>query len=232
MEEGDLIGQKKASSALKTHDEILDLFQEIESIEKNIIEPEIIEEEIQNDEQIEILEEMTKEAKKMDASGKKEKKLNFDFLKRHKKKKLKEPKIKKHFLKLLKSKFGEIKDAESTELQGELEKAKDITKPIRSTFTLKKNGQGNLVGLNVKKPRPKQEKKPLRDRLFKRGSAKREVAPVETDVKGIKGIPVKIKGIFSKIKSKIPGGGKGESTGSKASGISGKIKGIFSRKSK
>ena len=90
MEEGDLIGQKKASSALKTHDEILDLFQEIEAIEKNIIEPEIIEEtaiqpeeEIQNDEQIEILEEMTKEAKKMDASGKKEKKLNFDFLKRH-----------------------------------------------------------------------------------------------------------------------------------------------------
>ena len=230
-----MLDQKKASSALKTHDEILDLFQEIESIEKNIIEPEIIEEtaiqpeeEIQNDEQIVIFKEIVDEPEKMDIL----KKLNFDFLKRHKKKKLDEPKIKKHFLTILKSKFGEIKDIESTELQGELEKTKDIITPIKSTFTLKKNGQGNLVGLNIKESRPKQEKKPLRDKLFKRGSGKKEATPVETDVKGIKGIPVKIKGIFSKIKSKMPGGDKGESKESKTSGISGKIKGIFSRKSK
>jgi hypothetical protein len=217
------LDQKKVSATLKSHDEILDLFKKIETIEKNINNPEIIEDAsiqpdigIQDETQIKNKEEIEKDLQKLDGSGKK--------------KKPKEPKIKKHFLKLRKSKLDEITDAESTELQDQLCKTGKKPKLKGSTFTLKRDNQGNLVGLNIKKPRPKKEKKSLSITLFKKGEGKKEATPVETEVKGIKGIPVKIKGVISKMTSKIPGDGKGESSGLKTSGVSGKIKGIFSKK--
>ena len=216
------LDQKKRSSALKSHNEILDLFKELETIEENIKSPEVIEEIIiqpdiskQEIEQTDITGEIEKDLDTLEDSVKKEKKHKLQFLsKLRKKKKPKEPK--KRFLKLRR-----LKPKENEDVQGEL-------KPIKSTFTLRINDQGNLIGLNIKKPRSKKEKKPLKLRLFKRGAAKEE-APAETDVKGI---PVKIKGLFSKIKLKKSGGSKSEGGGSKISGSAGKIKGIFSRKSK
>lgn len=220
MDELDQLDQKKVSAKLKSHEEILKLFKEIETIGKNINKPETIEDAsiqpdigIQDETQIKNKEEIEKDQQKLDGSGKK--------------KKPKEPKIKKHFLKLRKSKLGEITDAESTELQNQLGKTGKKPKLKGSTFTLKRDDQGNLVGLNIKKPRPKKEKKSLSITLFKRGEGKKEATPVETEVKGI---PVKIKGVISKMTSKIPGGSKSESSESKTSGVSGKIKGIFSRK--
>jgi len=227
LEQLDELDQKKGYSTLKSHNEILDLFKELETIEDNVknpdtidestIEPEIAKQEI---EPIDITEEIVKEPVISEVIVKKEKKPKSKFSsKLRKKKKLKEPKSKKRFLKLRRSKSIKTEDA-----QGEL-------KQIKNTFTLKLNGQGELVGLNIKKPITKKEKTPLLKKLFKKGEAK-EKAPAEPEVKGIKGIPVKIKGIISKITSKLPIGKKGKSSESKSSGIGGKVKGIFSRKSK
>ncbi len=218
------LDQRKVSTSLKSHEEILNLFKELETIEENVKNPEVIEEIIiqpdiakQEVEQTDITGEIEKEP---DISEDSEKKHKHQFLsKLRKKKKLKEPKTKNRFLKLRKFKSIKTEDA-----QGEL-------KQIKSTFSLKLNNQGELVGFNVKKPRQKKEKIPLRIKLFKRGETK-DKTPAEQEIKGIKGIPGKIKGIISKITSKLPLGKKGESSGSKTAGISGKIKGIFSRKSK
>lgn len=219
------LDQKKGSSALKSHNEILDLFKELETIEENVKNPEVIEEIIikpdiakQEIEQTDITGEIEKDLDTSEDSVKKEKNHKLQFLsKLRKKKKPKEPG--KRFLKL--RRFKSIK---TEDIHGEL-------KPIKSTFTLKINDQGNLIGLNIKKPITKKEKKPLRLKLFKKGAAKEE-APAVTDVKGIKGIPVKIKGLFSKIRLKKSEASNSEGGGSKISGVAGKIKGIFSRKSK
>jgi len=214
------LDQKKGSSALKSHKEILDLFKEIKTIEEKVKNPELIEEtgiqpEIlwQEVEQIEEIGEVAKEPITPEVPPDKKHKIQF-LSKLRKKKKSKEPK--KRFFKPRR-----LKPKETEDVQGEL-------KSIKSTFALRINDQGNLIGLNTKKPRPKKEKKPLKLRLFKRGTAKEE-APAETDVKGI---PGKIKGLFSKTKLKKSGASKSEGRGSKISGAAGKIKGIFSRKSK
>ena len=105
------------------------------------------------------------------------KRFEIQFLsKLRKKEKPKEPKPKKHFLKLRKSKLGEIDETGATELQDQLEKAKRELKPAKSTFTLRMDDQGNLVGLNIKKPITKKEKKPLRlklSKLFRQGKKKK-----------------------------------------------------------
>jgi len=110
-------------------------------------------------------------------------------------------------------------------LQDQLEEPKGEIKPIKSTFTLRIDDKGHLVGFNIKKPKPKKEKKSRRILLFRRKKgevgASAEPAAEKPEVKGIKG---KIIGIVSKIKPK--------KSGSKVSGIVGKTKGIFSRKSK
>jgi len=225
LEELDQLDQKKVSASLKSHEEILDLFREVETIEQNIKNPESFDETVITPDIIgqEISQEgktgeIIKKSHISEESLKKEKKLKFKFLsKRHKKKEMKEPK--KRWFKSRKLKVKKIKEA-----QGELTLKK-------STFTLRIDKQGNLVGLNIKKPKVKKEKTKLRFKLFKKGKGK-EAKPTEQEIKGIKGIPVKIKGVFSKIKLKKSSERSGEKEGSKIAGSVGKIKGIFSKKSK
>jgi len=210
------LNQKKESSTLKSHGEILDLFKELETIEEKILNPEIIEE-------ISAEPEIPKQhIQQTDITGEVEKKPKQKFLsKLQKKKKIKEPK--KWFLKLRRNKSIKTED-----IHGEL-------KPVKSTFTLKINNQGNLIGLNIKKPITKTEKKPIRKnllKLFKKGTDKEAESVEKEEKKGIKGIPGKITGILSKIKLKKYSGGKGEKDASKVSGSVVKIKGIFSKKSK
>jgi len=194
------------------------LFDEIESLEETIRDPdfredtseksgEIIFEEVVEDP----LSEFESELVRPEISPITEKKATSFFGKRP------TTKIatvkKKRFPLFKKWKLGESKDQSEVEL-GEL-------KPTKTTFTLKVTKQGGLIGFNVKKPKQKSEKKQRRIFSLKRKKSTEE----KPEVKGIKG---KLLGGFSKLKLK-----KSESSeGSKASSIGLKIKGIFSRKSK
>ena len=88
--------QKKEYTTLKTHEEILDLFKEIETIEEKVKNPDLIEE-------IDIQPEIVwQEVEQTEETGEISDKKRFEiqFLsKLRKKKKPKEPKPKYHFLK-------------------------------------------------------------------------------------------------------------------------------------
>ena len=143
------------------------------------------------------------------------------------KKRIEKPeKIKKKFFKFRKT----TPDGQelSTDLQDQIESKKGEIKSVKATFTLKLTEQGDLVGLNIKKPKsPREEKKSGLKQLLKRKKSEETVKEKEPP-KGIKG---NLLGIVSKIKPKKSTGEK-SSGGSKISNIVGKIKGIFSRKSK
>ncbi|EMR74579.1 hypothetical protein MBGDF03_00782 [Thermoplasmatales archaeon SCGC AB-540-F20] len=78
-------------------------------------------------------------------------------------------------------------------------KSKGELEPGNSTFTLRIDDQSNLVGFNIKKPKPQVESKHRRFLPFKRGFSKESEDEKTTEESGIKG---KIKGIFSRIKIK------------------------------
>jgi len=95
---------------------------------------------------------------------------------------------------------------------------------IRSTFTLHRNDEGNLIGFPEKKPLPEPKPKKQR-RLFKRKQGSdQEPKPHEEGKKGI----------ASRIKRIIPLRRKGKeqaaSDGSKLSKITGKLKGVIPRR--
>jgi len=198
----DQLDKKRSSATLKTHDEILNLFKEIETIEENIKKQEHIEETVihpdGSEQEIEFID--VQEVEFIDITDETTKEVPFQEVPTDKKPE--RPK-EKRFFHLKRKKIGVTKDTQ------------EPLKPIKSTFTLKIDDQGNLAGLNVKRPRPKKEKKPFKFKLFKRGEAK-ESAPDETETKEI---PGKIKGIFSKLKRGKSGESKGEGGGSKISGI-------------
>lgn len=218
LEDIDQLNQKKVFSGLKTHDEILELFEEIESIEDTLKHPETIEEELIKPETVE------QEPVQPEKTGELADEIVFIEVPPEseiKKKKPKRLKIRR-FLRFKKEKPGEI--SESTELQDQLEEPKGEFKPISSTFTLRIDDQDGLVGLNIKKPKPPREKKHIR-LPFKKKAAKEPKSEEKIEATGIKG---KLLRIVSRIKPKKS---EGEG-GSKISNIAGKIKGIFSRKSK
>jgi hypothetical protein len=93
--------------------------------------------------------------------------------------------------------------------------------PVRNVFTLRLNDAGELVGFDLKKPTPPREKIQLRT-IFKRKTPKSESATIEEPTPGLKGKLLRITRIFKRPNM------RGEE-GSKASGVIGKIKGIFSR---
>jgi len=98
------------------------------------------------------------------------------------------------------------------ELQKQVEELIDDSMLQQSTFTLRLDEKGNLVGYNLKKP------KPLK-------APKQETSAPEPEVKGVKG---KILRVVSKIRRKK----SSKEGGSKLSGIGGKLKGIIPRRSK
>ena len=179
--------QKKDYPGIKTHEEILDLFKEVESIEGKLKSPELIEDIYTESETVKKEAGSTKttgelpaepqsskiptesELKdKIKAEKKKGKKHKISFpYKIRRSKKPKAPKAKR-FLRFLKIKPGETEISEPTELQDQLEEPKGEIKPIKSTFTLRIDDNGHLVGFNIKKPKPKKEKKSRRILLFRR----------------------------------------------------------------
>lgn len=196
---------KKEISRTKTHDEILELLKEIESIEGKLkgtetiagtsVEPTFVELK-----QTEMTGELSKETQSPGIPTESELMEKVRIQKKEKQKR------KIHF----------------TSKPHRKKKPKGRLKPSSSTFTLRIDDQSSLVGFNIKKPKPKAESKHRRILPFKKGTPKESGDEKTTEELGIKG---KIKGIFSRIKPKS----SGEESGSKISNALDKIKGIFSR---
>lgn len=227
------------SSGLKTHDEILELIKEVESIEdkfkylgvapENHIEKEIVNQEL---EQTEATGELTgkphisanqtkselKEITHPDKRKDKKHKIRFP-IDIHWRKETKWPKI-GNFLKRIKVNPRGVKTPELTELQNQLGSSEVGLRPGNTTFTLRIDDQGKLIGYNIKKPKSGGGHR----RILPFGkSATEESSVKEADEPGIKG---KIKGLFSRIKPKQ----SGESGGSKVSSLLGKIKGVLPKR--
>ena len=230
---------REDSSGLKTHDEILELIKEIESIEdkfkylevtpENHIGKEIVNQEL---EQTEATGELTgkphisadqtkSELKEITHPDKrKDKKHRIHFpIGIHWRKEARWPKI-GNFLKRIKVNPSGIKTPELTELQNQLESSEVGLRPGNTTFTLRIDDQGRLMGYNIKKP--KSEGGHRRILPFGKGTTE-ESGAKEAEEPGIKG---KIKGLFSRIKPKQ----SGESGGSKVSSLLGKIKGVLPKR--
>jgi hypothetical protein len=227
------------SSGLKTHDEILELIKEIESIEDKFkylgVAPEnhIGEESVNQElEQTEATGELTgkshisasqtkselKEITHPDKRKDKKHKIRFP-IEIHWKKEIKWPKI-GNFLKRIKVNPRGIKTPELTELQNQLGSSEVGLRPGNTTFTLRIDDQGRLIGYNIKKPKSEGGHR----RILPFGkSTTEESSAKEAEEPGIKG---KIKGLFSRIKPKQ----SGESGGSKVSSLLGKIKGVLPKR--
>ena len=227
------------SSGLKTHDEILELIKEIESIEdkfkylevtpENHIGKEIVNQEL---EQTEATGELTgkphisanqtkselKEITHPDKRKDKKHKIHFP-IGIHWRKEARWPKI-GNFLKRIKVNPSGIKTPELTELQNQLESSEVGLRSGNTTFTLRIDDQGRLMGYNIKKP--KSEGGHRRILPFGKGTTE-ESGAKEAEEPGIKG---KIKDLFSRIKPKQ----SGESGGSKVSSLLGKIKGVLPKR--
>jgi hypothetical protein len=219
--------QKRDSSGIKTHEEIIALFKSLESMEEKVKNPEMLVEELFESEttlqEIEppahIPTDIIKEQPSLEPVGeipgeKKERRkrsLVFAHELREKPEELK----KKRLAFWRKVKTDEL-DADSVL---DNEQHLETTPLLRSTFTLQFTDDGNLVGFPLKKPIPVTEKKgwlPFR----KKGDAEQ---PAEEPAKGIKG---KLLRVVSKLKPKK------SSEGKSSGGIGGKLKGLLKRKSK
>jgi hypothetical protein len=222
--------QKKESSEIKTHEEIMGLFKTLESMEEKVKNPDLTSDRIfESKEDLQELEhlvqipvEVVQESEPLEPVGEippkdKERRKRSPFFKKKQTEQPTERKINRHsFWK--KETINEIDPDAATEVPQQL---KDI-KPIRSTFSLQLDVNGNLVGLPVKKPKLKTEKKGW---FFFRRKDQAETAgqPGEESAKGLKG---KLTRVVSKLRRK--NSSEGEPTG----GFGDKIKGIFRRKSK
>lgn len=220
--------QKRESSGIRTHEEIIALFKELETMEEKIKNPELLVEELFEPETTipevelppQIPTDVQTEPQPTEPVGetpapKKQKRLP---LFRHKKEQKIEKKIKRSHL-WRKAPTDEKDLTASTEIAQQLQEPK----PLRSTFTLQFDPDGNLAGLPVKKPKPEREKKGLFP-FRRKGQSETAEQPEEEPVSGFKG---KLKKITSKLRRKKSSEG-GESSG----GIGGKLKGILRRKGK
>jgi hypothetical protein len=221
--------QKEASSEVKTHEEILRLFQDLESMEKKVknptefeghtIEPEAFVKEMELPTQNPT--DSGEEPESIEPTGeiplkKKEKKKISPLKKKEKQEKQSGKKI---------SWFSFQKKETNTQSEliasTELEQQRQKVKIPQSTFTLQLDSDGHLVGLPIKKPKMESEKKGW-------FSLKRKTQPgsvehqEEEPVKGIKG---KLIQMVSRLRRKK------SSEGESSSGIGDKIKGLFKRKS-
>jgi hypothetical protein len=222
--------QKKESSEIKTHEEIMVLFKALESMEEKIKNPELFVEELFESEKIlqevesptQMPTEVVEEPQRIEPLGeisqsKKERRKRSPLFILERREQPAERKINRYsFWK--KKTINELKPDAATEEEHQLKKIK----PTRSTFILQFDGNGNLVGLPVKKSKLKTEKKGWF--FFRRkGQAETAEQSEEEPAKGMKG---KINRVVSKLRRKKSS--EGESSG----GVGGKIKGIFRRKSK
>lgn len=221
--------EKKESSEIKTHEEIVELLQSLKSLEEKIKNPELIDDRQIASETVEqeiALPPQTPEPVKEEYPEERETQIpsqNKDRLKKswlRKKQKIeKESEKKIHFFSDVKREENdEQKVTSPTELQPDIQ---EIKIP-RSTFILQLDNDGNLVGFPLRKSKPQQQKKGWPFSRRKTG----EGATEHSEEEPAKGISGKLKRMASKL------GRKKSSEGESSGGIGSKIKGIFRRKSK
>ena len=219
--------QKRESSGIKTHEEIIALFKSLESMEEKVKNPEMLVEELfESETTLQEVEPLTQipvetihEQPSIEPSGEipleKKARQKKSLFSTHERKELSGALKEKRLSFWRKAKIGELDADAALDGQQHLEA---IT-PARSTFTLQFDPDGNLVGFPLKKPIPEHEKKGWFS-FRKKGDSEQ---PEEEPAKGMKG---KLLRVVSKLKRKKSS--EGESSG----GIGGKLKGLLKRKSK
>ncbi len=189
-------------TSVKSHDEILQLIQEIEELEQRIQQDDFVEfEAVPDTSTIHDFGEVPSDGTTgipLDDSIKQRRKLA----------------VKKGLLHHRRSLDKEVSGRDRLE-------AFLHPEPVRNVFVLRLTKGGELVGFNLKKPKQPREKISIKT-MFKRKTQTGEPAKTAEPVKGIKG---KLLAIPSRIRLK----GTGERSSPVAGAIS-KIKGIFSRK--
>jgi hypothetical protein len=216
---GDETTQEETISSVKTHEEILELFKEIEDIETRFKTPIALEEPT-----LELVPTPDGELIEIQPSPEKPSKKHQKLFSKSKQKKPKEPTT-KHFLKKKKNIPGEIQDlTPKTRLFKHWKH--NAEKQIHPTFSLKLDAEGNLVGLNIKKPKPPKEKKAGRFRLRRKKGEGEPAAAPEPEAPPEPGIKGKLKRVVKKLKP----GRKAKKEGSSKFAALGKIKGIVKRK--
>jgi len=227
---------KKGEHQPKTHDEILDLFKELESMEQDIIDVHTTSDELDDaefDEYLEDLDDIYDTITLPDFQDEGITSLPEPHPEppsiTHHNKPQDPHKTKRLFSRKQIKKEKKIKERPQKKKKWRTAKSTP-PKPVKSTFTLRLNSNGELVGLYVKKPPQPKEKIPLRQRLtFKR---KKQPTPSadQPKVKGIKALPQKIKAGVGGLRSKLPGGKKGKPAEKSSANPTGKLKAIFKRK--
>ena len=187
---------------VKSHDEILQLIQEIEELEQRIQQDDFVEfEAVPETSKMDDFGEIPSDAATgipLDVSIKPDRKLS----------------AKKGLLHHRRSLEKELSGRDRLE-------AFLHPEPVRNVFVLRLSEGGELVGFDLKKPKPPHEKFSIKT-MFKPKPKTGKSAVAAEPVKGIKG---KVLGITALFRRKGTGEGR-----SPASGAISKIKGIFSRK--
>lgn len=233
------VDKQQKTSSVKSHEEILELFEEIEQIEQELKNPDFtneLQESISSEEKL-ITPESAKDntveiSEKNRVKKKKSLKILFTPGEKKKTKKIKAKKI------LKRRKSSKSPSLKKKILKKNKNRAVDKKKsldPSKSTFTLKLDTSGTLVGLEVPKTKKPKQKFSLKTVFKKKPKKTDDTASKSSDVKGIKALPIKLKGLLShlpfiskKISNKDTS--TSDSSSSKLSAIPKKIKGIFSRK--
>lgn len=228
--------QQEDSSQLKSHEEIMRLFKDLEVVEAKVKNPTVfLKDQIEQDsiaQKIELSmhkpEESLEQQKPLEPST--EIPLNQDDSERRPFwRKKQKPGLESDEKKPI---FSVLSDEQQTQQEQqthqELDIATEVDQPApqveipRSTFVLQVDAEGNLVGLPLKKPKPDKGKKAR----FSSGKKTLDETTGDTgdeSTSGIKGTLKQIGSLFHRKESSDI-----ESSG----GIGDKIKGIFQRKSK
>lgn len=223
--------QRRDASEIKTHEEILSIFQELDRLEKlvkNNLLPEnehadtdvMLQEMERAEPHIETIKEprLKKPINIIQPHKQKQQSL-LSLYERHKKEQTFGKRVKRIYFSKKEQPSDLVPSAE-TELKHDKE-TRDEVKIVKSTFTLHITDEGSLVGLDIKKPSPPKAV----NGFFERRRHRMETSEQANEVpaSGLKG---KMKRVFSKI---IPQRSKEVEI---SGGIGGKIKGIFKRRSK
>jgi hypothetical protein len=223
--------QRWDASEIKTHEEILALFRELDRIEERVKNLHLSEDEgfdtttvLQEVERaepsIKRIREPRSEKSIKSIQRKKQKKLLHLFLfEHHKKEQDSRKKVKRIYFSKKEYPSDFVPSAE-TEIEHGKEAGEEV-KPVKTTFALHITDDGSLVGLTIKKPKPSKPENEFFERLRHRTETGEE-----TEEKPATGFNGRMKRLFSKI---IP---RRSEEGETSGGIGRKIKGIFKRESK
>ena len=222
--------QRRDASGVKTHEEILLLLKELDTIEKRVKNLQLSED-ASNDadavlKEVEITEpsvetiqepqpEQPNDIIHRDAHKKQNRLSLLDF---YKKQRVTKRRTKRRIFSN-KGDQAPLLQPNEPEVHQQIKRRREKEKPIQSTFKLYITEEGTLAGLDIKKPKPPK----AQNGLFRRHTTETNNQPQDTQEPGFKG---KLKRLVKKI---IPRTSK---KGEAGTGIGNRIKGIVKRRPK